>query len=288
MTKRTRIAPHDVCWYACLRPDELERQVAQAPVAFVPWGALEWHSVHLPVGLDGIVAEAIAARIAERTGGVVLPAFYLPIAALPHRFSLTFRATTVRAALDDLLAELARAGFRVVVILAGHHERGHEMVLIEAAEDAFTQHHLLVLATPPLAVVDPALLDHAGRWETSALLATEPQLVDLRQLQWALRAYPAGRLSELGIQGELPLAAASAGAGEVVLERAVITIARLVSALLASDDPAPLQEYYAGRRAEHQDYVQRYFTGSWEEAAERWWTDILQSEHSHTSAAGSR
>ncbi|HZB95345.1 MAG TPA: hypothetical protein VE268_05255 [Herpetosiphonaceae bacterium] len=52
--------------------------------------------------------------------------------------------------------------------------------------------------------------------------------------------------------------------------------------------PAPLQRYYAGRRAEHQDYVQRYFTGSWEEAAERWWTGRLQSEHSHTSVADSR
>jgi hypothetical protein len=31
-----------------LRPDQLEQTLAEAPVAYVPWGALEWHSVHLP------------------------------------------------------------------------------------------------------------------------------------------------------------------------------------------------------------------------------------------------
>ncbi len=98
--------------YAELRPEQLAERVQAAPVAFVPWGALEWHSVHLPVGLDGIVVEHIAERAVERTGGVVLPAMYLPITTLPHRFSISFRAGTVRAVLDDLFAELARIGLR--------------------------------------------------------------------------------------------------------------------------------------------------------------------------------
>ena len=83
--------------YAELRPEQLAERVQAAPVAFVPWGALEWHSVHLPVGLDGIVVEHIAERAVERTGGVVLPAMYLPITTLPHRFSISFRAGTMHA-----------------------------------------------------------------------------------------------------------------------------------------------------------------------------------------------
>jgi creatinine amidohydrolase len=234
---------------------------------------LEWHGAHLPVGLDGIVAEAIAVRVAERAGGIVLPTFYLPITALPHRFSISIRAATVRAVLDDLLAELSRVGFRVVALLTGHYAQGHELVLIEAAEAALDQHSLLVLAAPPLAVVDDGMLDHAGHWETSELLATRPDLVDMRRLERALAAFPTGRVEDLGILGELPLATATAATGEVAIERAVTAIAELVTSLAQNGDAAPLHAYYAQRRAAYAEWVRRYFDGSWEAAAARWWDE---------------
>ena len=268
-----------VAWYARLRPDELERAVASKPVAFVPWGALEWHSAHLPVGLDGLVAESIAARVAERVGGVVLPPFYLPITALPHRFSLSMRASTVRAVLDDLFAELARVGFKVVVLLSGHYAQGHELVLIEAAEAAIKQ-GLPVLATPPLAVVDDNMLDHAGHWETSLLLATHPELVDMRRLRRAVATFPAGHIADLGILGELPLATATAASGEIAIEQAISAIDELVATLLSSGDPAPLRAYYARRRAAYARFLEHYFDGSWEEAAARWWRDTAAHDTS--------
>ncbi len=278
MTFSASTRSKDVCWYARLRPDELEQVIAEHPVALVPWGALEWHSYHLPTGLDGLVAEAVAARVAERVCGVILPTFYLPITSLPHRFSISMRATTVRAVVDDLFAELARIGFRVVVLLTGHYAQGHELVLIEAAEAAFAQHALLVLAAPPLALVDGSMLDHAGRWETSALLATHPELVDMRLLQQALDLHPAGRIGDVGILGELPIATATAAAGEVAIEAAVDAVAKLVTVLLKSGDPAPLQAYYAARRAVYRSYVDRYFRGSWEEAAARWWAERVDRD----------
>lgn len=268
-----------VAWYARLRPDELERAIAAKPVAFVPWGALEWHSAHLPVGLDGLVAESIAARVAERVGGVVLPPFYLPITALPHRFSLSIRASTVRAVLDDLLAELARVGFQVVVVLSGHYAQGHELVLIGAAEAALEQ-GLPVLATPPLAMVDDSMLDHAGHWETSLLLATHPELVDMRRLQRAVEAFPAGHIADLGILGDVPLSTATAASGEIAIEQAISAIDQLVTMLLTSGDPAPLHAYYARRRAAYARFLERYFEGSWEDAAASWWRDLAAHDSS--------
>ena len=52
--------------YAELRPDQLAAIVAAAPIAYVPWGALEWHGPHLPFGLDGITAEGVAERAARQ------------------------------------------------------------------------------------------------------------------------------------------------------------------------------------------------------------------------------
>lgn len=262
--------------YAALRPDQLEARMT-TPVAYVPWGALEWHSFHLPVGLDGFVAEYIAQRATECTGGVVLPTMYLPITTLPHRFSISFRTATVRAVLDDLFGELARIGFRVVVLLSGHYTQGHELTLIEAAEAAIERHHLFVLATPPMALVNDEYLDHAGRWETAQLLAIHPELVDLRALMHALEIHPTGHVADLGILGELPVAA-TAASGEVVIEQAVSAIDHWVRHVLAVDDPQLLYAYYTQRRAVHQDFVETYFQGSYEEAAAAWWQDRIKQD----------
>src|SRR5258706_2962640 len=101
-------APH---WgrYTELRPTELEAIVAAAPVAYVPWGALEWHGPHLPFGLDGFTAEAVAERAVRRTGGGLLPTTWWPITALPPRFSLSIHSHVIQSLSDGIFAALARA-----------------------------------------------------------------------------------------------------------------------------------------------------------------------------------
>jgi len=169
--------------YAELRPDQIAAIVQATPVAYVPWGALEWHGPHLPFGLDGFTAEGVAERVVQRTGGVLLlPTTWWPITALPHRFSLSISSEVIQSLWDGIFAELARAGFRVVVLLSGHYAQGHELVLMDAAEHAIATHDLLVLAVPPLALVDEEMLDHAAHWETALLMALRPRLVALDML----------------------------------------------------------------------------------------------------------
>jgi creatinine amidohydrolase len=43
----------------------------------VPCGLLEWHSSHLPLGIDGLKIQELAGRIATKFGGVVMPPFYV-------------------------------------------------------------------------------------------------------------------------------------------------------------------------------------------------------------------
>jgi creatinine amidohydrolase len=261
--------PENPPWgrYAELHPHQLEAIVAAAPVAYVPWGALEWHGPHLPFGLDGFTAEAVAERAARRTGGVVLPGTWWPITALPHRFSLSIPTEVVQALWDSILAELARAGFRVVVVLSGHYAQGHELVLMDAAEHAMAQHGLLVLAVPPLALVDEQMLDHAALWETAQLLALRPRLVDLAALDGKEL-----RPAECAVLGDDPRGATS-GQGESALALAVDRIAVSVAALLDGGTPDVLRELYARRRAGYRAYAERYFRGSWEEALATWWRE---------------
>lgn len=253
--------------YAELRPDQLEAIIADTPVAYVPWGALEWHGPHLPFGVDGFSAEAVAERAVQRTGGVILPTTWWPITALPHRFSLSIQSDVVQALWDGIFAELTRAGFRLIVLLSGHYAQGHELVLMDAAEHATAAYGALVLAVPPLALVDERMLDHAAHWETAQIMALRPRLVALDRLDTG----PPSPLSS-AVLGDDPRRA-TVKQGEAVLALATERIVVCVSALLSHGGPAVLRELYARRRATYQSYVDRYFRGSWEDAIRAWWEE---------------
>lgn len=264
----TDVHPH---WgrYTDLRPTALAAIRAAKPIAYLPWGALEWHGPHLPLGLDGMLAETVAERSARRTGGVLLPTTWWPITALPHNDSLSVRSTVVRALWDEIFGELARAGWRVVVVISGHYAQGHELVLMDAAEAAMNRHELLVLALPPLALVDEEMLDHAALWETSQMLAVRPDLVDLD----ALGNEPLTP-ARTAVLGRDPRGTASASLGEKSLNLAIERIVKAVEQLLDEGSSAPLHALYAQRRDRYRSYIERYYQGTPEEAIQHWWAEL--------------
>jgi creatinine amidohydrolase len=204
--------------YERLRPDQIEAVRAQAPVAYLPWGALEWHSYHNPIGLDGLQAHGQCCALARTTGGVVLPAVYAgtdtikPFKGFPH--SVEHGAATVRALCGEFLEGLADEGFRLVVVVTGHCGAAH-VAALRAAVDAFTAAHpetaaLLVPSFEP--VQDRYPSNHAARGETSLQLLFDPDLVDPSRL-------PAGRaatLDEDGVWGEDPRRASAEEGAEIL------------------------------------------------------------------------
>lgn len=255
--------------YAELRPKQLAARLEAYPVAVAPWGALEWHGPHLPFGLDGLVADSFAEQVAARTGAVLLPVSYLPVTALPHPHSIGFPAEPVRLAVERLLESLAAAGFRLACLVSGHYAHGHELVFAELAEAVTRRGELMVLAATPLALLDdPELLDHAGLWETSQLLAYRPELVELQ----AIPDGPLPPTGEIAVLGQDPRRA-TAERGRQVLDRALDAWAGWIERLLGGRGPAPLYALYGERRAAYQSYVDQYYRGSWEEALQAWWDE---------------
>jgi creatinine amidohydrolase len=239
--------------YERLRPARIEEIRAAAPIAYVPWGALEWHSYHAPIGLDGMQAHGQCCALAERTGGVVLPAIYLgtdtikPFKGFGH--SIEHRRETVMTVARETLEQLAEEGFRVVVIVTGHAGGDHVDALrsvVEAAGAFMPAHRFaLVPAFEPIQDTYPA--NHAARGETSFQLLFDPDTVDLTQV----RPGEAPTLDEDGVWGEDPRGA-SAGEGEQMLTLFVDRTAPAVLALLegiggdvARDLPVGRQRYSA-------------------------------------------
>lgn len=229
--------------YTELRPAELERIKAAAPVAYLPWGGLDWHGPHLPLGLDGFVAEAVAERAVRRTGGVLLPLTGWPVMGVTHPSSLGVSSATLRALMGEIFAGLARGGWRVAVVINGHYGPAHDLATMAAAEEAIARYGILTLAVPPLALVDEEMLDHGALWESSVLLATRPDLVDLPALGGG-PLHPAAS----GVVGRDPRDTASSSLGLSALNLALERVTAAVGDLLAKSDPAPLLALYERRR----------------------------------------
>jgi creatinine amidohydrolase len=216
-----------------LRPAQIESIKTGTPLAYIPWGALEWHSYHNPIGLDGMQALGQCCALAEGTGGVVLPPVYVgtdtikPFKGFPH--SIEHRAATVSTLCREYLDQLAEEGFRVVVVVTGHCGGAHVAALSEAVE-AFSEAQsnttaVLIPSFEPIQDVYPS--NHAARGETSLQLLFDPGLVDLSRL-------PEDRpvtLDRDGVWGDDPRAA-SASEGSVMLavfvERTVPIIRELM------------------------------------------------------------
>lgn len=262
-------------YYAELHPDELDALKASPSLVYVPWGALEWHGPHLPLGVDGLIAQAIAAQVAQHTGGVVLPTTWWPITPLPHPQSLPAHSETLLALWHDIFQSLAQSKWRTVVVLSGHYSHGHELALMNAAEHAMQKLGLLVLALPPFALIDDTMLDHAGLWETSLMLALHPALVRLE----ALGTAPSLTLRESGVLGEDPRATASASVGKQAIAMAVERLSSVIKTLMETQDAASLHAFYEKRRIRFRAFVENYDQGSLEQANLDWWRDIFMKQN---------
>ncbi|NUM68336.1 creatininase family protein [candidate division KSB1 bacterium] len=111
--------------YEQLRPAQIAAIRARTPIAYLPWGALEWHSYHAPIGLDGIKAHGLCEALAKETGGVVLPAVYVgtdtikPYKGFHH--TIEHNAETVTKLCLEFLQQLADEDFKVIVLVTGHY-----------------------------------------------------------------------------------------------------------------------------------------------------------------------
>ncbi len=260
-------------YYTDLRPDELAAIREETSVAYLPWGALEWHGPHLPAGVDGFVAQEVAEQVVRRTGGVLLPTVWWSATPLPHPESLTIHIGTIHDLWNDIFAALARTEWRVVVVISGHYAQGHELVLMNAAEHAIEHHNLLVLALTPMALIDEAILDHAGLWQSSLMMALRNDLVNLEALGKD-RLIPA----QSGVIGQDPRGTASASIGKHAINLAVDLITRSVQRLLVEDTPATLYALYENRRIHLRAFVEQYDQGSLEEATRAWWEDVCRQQ----------
>jgi len=158
-----------------MRPTKLEKALRNFPVVYVPFGLIEWHGQHLPLGNDAIKAHAILVKSAEQFGGVVYPPVY---------FHDGFPKESLIPVLTHLFQRLKKTGARVIMGVSGHNVKGQIDMINKALEPVVADRTLagIGLWEVTLSSSEESGTDHAAKWETSNMMFFYPDLVDLAAL----------------------------------------------------------------------------------------------------------
>jgi creatinine amidohydrolase len=163
----------------------LEELRERRPVALWPVGTLEPHGPHAPLSTDTLISVGMCERAAARLAdppAVVLPPLPFGVTRYGAAFAgaVGISETTLRAVVLDVAATLREQGFRRLVIVNNHFEPEQVATLRAAAEEAGALYLDLVRGGNARRLTDEFRRGscHAGRYETSLVLADAPQLVD--------------------------------------------------------------------------------------------------------------
>lgn len=154
----------------------------------LPFGIIEKHGPHLPLGTDLLDVRYATLHAAEQEYAVVFPAYYFgQIFEAKHEpGTVAYSRDTQLRLLQETADEMARNGCRKVVIVNGH--GGNESLLPYFAQTQLDKPHDYVVYVfglvepPPGGPPKKTTMDmHAGESETSSMLIARPDLVHIER-----------------------------------------------------------------------------------------------------------
>jgi len=152
----------------------------------LPFGILEKHGPHLPLGTDLLNVRYAAVHAAEKEYAVVFPEYYFgQIFEAKHEpGTIAYSRELQLKLLQETTDEMARNGCKKIVIVNGH--GGNESLLPFFAQSQLEKQHDYVVYVqwgrdePKGGPQKKDALDmHAGQSETSTMMISHPDLVHL-------------------------------------------------------------------------------------------------------------
>ncbi|UCF59961.1 MAG: creatininase family protein [Anaerolineaceae bacterium] len=177
---------------------EFEVHAKKTNFAILPVGAIEQHGPHLPMGTDVIIGEYLAERLALATGAILLRSL-----AYTPSFSCRYYPGTVRVSDDTFTSELVEIaeslyihGIDIIYVFLSHLGAAAACKAAERKLLLTSKARLVNLLLPGYQEALDKFCSsekwhktyvHAEEYETSAMLAIRPDLVDMSK---AVKEYP--------------------------------------------------------------------------------------------------
>ena len=250
---------------------EVEAAVTRGAIALWGLGVIEQHGPHLPAATD-VYIPSVRLRTVKRLlaeqgiEALIIPPFYWGVNHVSAAFPATIkvRPEIVSALITDVMASLAADGLRKLFCFSGHNDRAHNATIFAAmcqaaeqsalrgvfvAEDVMIRRldvdlphpHALGFHVSPLDPPSPYFDVHAGNWETSVMLAFNPEVVRAEKIpalaptnlqaedlaEWRKGDTAARRVTPLGYFGDPAAATAERGRQLIAREAEAIVAAML-------------------------------------------------------------
>ncbi len=188
---------------------EVEEFLKKHHTIIIPTGATEQHGPHAPLLTDVLIPQEIARRAAPRIGALVAPPINYAL-SYPHvgfKGLVHLRIPTFMSMIEDLCVAFANTGFKRIIFLNGHYDNTYAIAYAcaNAAEklardvkafpinywDALTPEEVAEFSTLKTGL-------HANLAETSAILAINPDLVDMDRANAEFPPFPEFTVTNTG------------------------------------------------------------------------------------------
>jgi len=175
-----------VHWEELAAADFVQAIHQSGGTCLLPFGILEKHGPHLPIGTDLLDVRHAALNAAQQEYAVVFPEYYFgQIFEARHQpGTIAYSSRLQLELLQETTDEMARNGCKKIVIVNGH--GGNESLLPYFAQTQLEKEHdyvvyvLGLVETPPGGPQKTDKLDmHAGQSETSMMMISRPDLVHM-------------------------------------------------------------------------------------------------------------
>jgi creatinine amidohydrolase len=180
-SSRTKLSVH---WEELTGPDFLEAIKRSQGTCLLPFGILEKHGPHMPIGSDLLNARYAALHAAQQQYAVVFPEYYFgQISEARHEpGTIAYSRDLQLALLQATTDEMARNGCKKILIVNGH--GGNVSLLPYFAQSQLDKPHDYVVylfnqRTPTSGGPKKKTTtdEHAGESETSKMMVVRPDLL---------------------------------------------------------------------------------------------------------------
>lgn len=180
---------------------ELEMFLEKHNTLLIPTGSIEQHGPHSPLSTDVLIPQELCRRLAPQIGAVVAPPITYGLSQGHRGFRGAFYVSidVFISLVSDLCLSFANAGFRNIIFVNGHSDNTYAIVFgcARAADKLPPGTRAFPLnyweGFPPERASQYVSMEkgmHANEGEVSAVLAINPDLVDMEHANSEFPNFP--------------------------------------------------------------------------------------------------